>query len=221
MIIEFNGLSGIGKTTIAHELGALYISKGYDVHYYYNIKESRIKRYLEYILDGSLWLWIIGCFFASKSIHPKDRRRKKYVMNIVAFYRMYRVFQKVCPEAILIIDQGILQAISSIVHMDEIHNSAMLRKLFAFLKRRGIHFVSVNCQNDPTLSFERLRVRNSVGRWESYSDKKLECGLRRQIESFSLIRECARDTLRIDELTLNTALPASDNARVVFNYING
>lgn len=221
MIIEFNGLSGIGKTTIAHELGALYISKGFEVHYYFRMKESRAKRYLEYLLDGSFYLWVLGCIFATRSIRPRDRKRKKYVMNIVAFYRMYRVFQKERPEAILIIDQGILQAISSIAHMDEIHDSAMLRQLFAFLNRRGIHFVSVNCQNDPMLSFERIRVRNSVGRWESYSDTKLEDGLRRQIESFSLIRECARDMLEIDELTVNTALPASDNASVVFDYING
>ena len=225
MIIEFNGLPGTGKTTIAKALGEKVKDLGIRVFYEYPIQETRLQRYISVIFDGSLRLFAMGVGFAQRAVMPKNEERWRYVSLLVKYYRMYRRFLKEQPDAVLIIDQGLLQAVASIVHMDEITDSVILNRIFSWLKKR-VAFFAVDCTNDPDLSRSRIRQRNSEDkrmlRWDNYDDETIMKGLGKQKQSITLIRACAHDLLVRGHVEADTEQsPGSNAERIVSAFLEG
>ena len=220
MIIEFNGLPGTGKTTIAKALGKKVNDLGIRVFYEYPIQETRIQRYISVIFDGSLWLFAMGVCFAQRAVMPKNQERWRYVSLLVKYYRMYRRFLKEQPDAVLIIDQGLLQAVASIVHMDEITDSCMLNRIFRWFKKR-IDFSAVDCTNDPDLSRSRIRQRNSEDkrmlRWDNYDDETIMMGLDKQKQTISVIRTCSHDVLVARYVETDTQLSPDSNVEKIIS----
>lgn len=190
MVIEFNGLPGTGKTTVSHVLGQLLEASGIRCAYTYELQESKLKRYFSYLYDGS----IVVAYLVKKiidDIKPERPERNKMIFLVVKYYRMYLNYKKLCENEILIIDQGIVQALISIAYNDHITSSKGVENLFRYLKKKKITFLCVNCNTDSLLSFERIKKRNQKGgRLDVLDGQELVQILDLQKENFEMIREC-------------------------------
>lgn len=220
MIIEFNGLAGSGKTTIARLLGSQLSEQGHKVCYTYPIRESRFQRYCSYIADGSLVLWFLGMQFAIWGIQPRCVEKYRYVSNLISYFRMYRCFIQKCSDEVLIVDQGIIQGLASVAHMDQIVGEKALDYIFSYLKKKGIEIYSVECKNDPILSHKRIRGRNSAGgRWERCGDEEMKCGLVQQTETFNVIRQCSHSGFAQKHISVDTKLSPEQNVRKISRFV--
>ena len=220
MIIEFNGLAGTGKTTIARLLGSRLSEQGYKVCYTYPIRESRIKRYCAYIADGSLCLWFLGIQFVVWGIRPICVERYRYISNLISYFRMYRSFNQKRPDEVLIIDQGIIQGLASIVHMDRIVDEKALDGIFSYLKKKGVEIYSIECKNDPVLSHKRIRARNSTGgRWERYGDEEMKRGMVQQTETFDAIRRRSHSEFAKKHISVDTQLLPEQNIQEIIGFV--
>lgn len=220
MIIEFNGLPGSGKTTVANSLKKELEELGYQVYLSFPTPASRIKRYIMTALDGSLWLLHLGRQFARKAVTPKDQNREKYAFILIKYYRMYKEFLKNQQnDAVLIVDQGILQGIASIVHMDEISEQKHLNRIFRWLCKR-VPFVMVDCKNEATLAYERMRVRHFENRWDQYDDETTMKGLNNQTRTFDVIRDCAHTSFSFGYIAIDTnATPAVNAEHIISAFL--
>lgn len=218
MIIEFNGLPGTGKTTIAHELENILVKQGFECCYKYDTGKSKIKRYFSYVSDGSLYLYYLGICFA-KSLKGSFRKENLQVATVlVYFYQLYKAFNKNCRDKILIIDQGIIQGLISLAHTQAFSSPEVLDKILRFFKKKGITFMQVNCLCDSELSLARIRERNTTaGRLDTYNDAALADALKKQSENFDVIRNCAANIFEC--IDIDTHFDPRDNAASIYSVI--
>lgn len=220
MIIEFNGLPGTGKTTVAESLKHKLESDGIVCSLNYNVEESKIKRYFSYLFDGSIHLYFLGIKYADKSSVPLNKEKRRMVQLLIGYYRMYRTFMKKESDKVLIIDQGIIQAFISIVHTDKLISTVELNRILRFLKKRGIDFKRVSCKTDVELSASRIRLRNTdAGRLDKFFGLELFSALKEQENSFEKIRKSANEILPAAEIIIDTNLPIEENANIIYGRL--
>lgn len=214
MIVEFNGLPGTGKTTICKELREKYKIEGINCIYRYEIQETRVKRWLSYVIDGSIHLFWLGIFFVLRDIKGGIKERWKIIFVLIAYYRMYYYYLKDNRSEILIVDQGILQALISIAHLDEIVSGIELKRIFMFLKKKNIFFTSIDCITDINVSFERIHNRKQIGsRLDICTDDELLLGLNIQSRNFEVVRACYLDVYTEKfQMSVDTKMSSEKNA---------
>ncbi|MBR2927387.1 MAG: AAA family ATPase [Clostridia bacterium] len=220
MIIEFNGLPGTGKTTVAKALSSR-LDNTYHVRFKYDAATSRLQYYVSYLFDGSLKLHLLAARYAKYATQNRDKDKRKYIGVLIAYYKAYRRFLKQCPNEILIIDQGILQALISIHHGDLIENAQYLKPIFNFLTKKKINISLVNCSNDVTTSLQRITSRNtSGGRLDICDDHERENVLNSQIHNFTVIRQvCAEAMGNCKCIEINTLETPEQNALRISDYL--
>ena len=222
MIIEFNGLPGTGKSTVANEIEQL-LPQGTPVFSRYVAKQSRVSGYISYLFDGSITLYFLSLAFAKKASSGNYKQKKKTAPLLVHFYRMYRQFQAHEPkDAVLLIDQGVLQAFISIAHEHRITRTKELDKIFRFLSKKGISFAVVSCENNIPLSMERIVSRNTTGgRLDVCTESERKDILQAQAENFELVRQHA--TLiapNTSTVFIDTENTPSDNAKKILSALH-
>lgn len=213
MIIEFNGLPATGKTTVAGEMKNILEKQGFRCVNKYQKKESRIARYISYVFDGSLILHFLAQKYA-RSIYGNDIGKNRKITSImVYYYRMYREFDRECRGQILLVDQGLLQGLISIAHIKPVTDNKAIDRVMKFLSKKNIRFFIVNCKNDPQLSFERIRNRNTdFGRLDSFEDASLKEALKTQAANFDIVRASAERNSDNAQLEIDTLLSPYQNA---------
>lgn len=193
MIIEFNGLPGTGKTTVSKFLEEQLLKSGKTVITKHIISESRLKRYISYFVDGTIPLYFLMNRFVKKSIQPYDRNSKKVMSVVIGYYRIYRDFLKNKDESILIIDQGIIQGLVSVVFVNSLIRTHELKKIFEFFRKKRISFFQVDCNISPETSHRRMRTREkSATRLDNYDDDELLQLLKKQSKTFDTIRDVSK-----------------------------
>lgn len=218
MIIEFNGLPGTGKTTVAKNLILFLEEKGIPCYYNKFFKEIKIKRYLSYLFDGTIELYFLGRKFADKSSNNISGEKREIVKVFIGYYRLYRFFLKNKKNHVLIIDQGIIQALISILHIDLMVSTKELEKIFAFLKRKGVTFLNVSCNTNVKLSVERIKNRNTFGgRLDRLDLVDLQHALENQAQNFESIRNCCKNVLGLQEILIDTSESLEKNVNNVYD----
>ena len=218
MIIEFNGLPGTGKTTVASELKEILEQNGISSMFKYHRREGRIKRYASYLFDGSYQLRRLARKYAT-SIEGGDLAEHLKTADIlVYYYRMYRLFEKYCSDQVLLIDQGVLQGLISISHTDPIGSGKEIAQILKFFVKKKIVFDIVNCKNDVALSFERIRLRNTTGgRLDRCGDDVLGEHLAVQKSNFEIVRSVVAENTLYEQVEIDTAALPQQNALKVFH----
>lgn len=218
MIIEFNGLPGTGKTTVAGEVEALLEKRNIKPVFRYQRKENRIKSYLSYIFDGSLRLYGLARKYTNSIPGGNRAERLKTASVLVYYYRMYRHFTKDCPNQVLLIDQGLLQGLISIPHTDCIADRNSLDRILRFLAKRKTDVCLVHCKTDVELSFKRMRQRNTTaGRLDRCGDEELLKNLKIQEHNFEIVRDAAEGSLSCKQVEIDTQFPPDENALKILN----
>lgn len=217
MIIEFNGLPGIGKTTVARGLGCAY-KENRTVFFQYTDQRNKILKFLDYIRFNTFYLYYELRKYALCEIKPFDRQRAKYVWVILKYYQMYRRFMNDKPDDILIVDQGIIQGLLSIAHTGEIVSSKALKKIFNFFVKKKIIFTAVACTNNSEISYERIHLRGTKqGRMDIVEDEMLHQYLEKQTKTLNLINSIASNYSNITLVKIDTRKPVETNVDILVN----
>lgn len=220
MVIEFNGLPGTGKTTVAHSLKEILDSE-YIVQLKYCCERPRLIRYASYFFDGSAKLYVLAYKYTRRATKQYKKSNLKYIGILIAYYRAYRSFLKTKKDEVLIVDQGILQALISIHHDTYIVDSKYLKRIFQFLYKKNIHITVVNCESNTQLSFQRIKSRNTDGgRLDVCDDAERKRILKIQEQNFMIVRAaCASIMKNSVQLDINTIELPYENALKILDCL--
>lgn len=212
VIIEFNGLPGSGKTTIARALGNSIESMGMTVSYHYY--RHNYQMYPKSILLSPKYIPVVKALSDYARLLP-NRQYMPRVLTMVNFLRMYRNFIKDRGSDFLLIDQGIIQSFISLAHQDQLKKSPRLEKAFKCMHLDNLPVLFVNCNVREDTSNARIISRSSNGcRVESMTDEARHRTLKMQEDNFSYLREVIKESLT-SYIDINTDNSVDDSLGIV------
>ena len=90
---------------------------------------------------------------------------------LMAMYDTINILNLFCKNCIVILDEGFVQTLTSVPHLQPIKDEVSVQKLVdkIFMKH---DITVVNCNVDKRLCIERLRTRNSGDRFNAIVDDK-------------------------------------------------
>lgn len=219
IIIEFNGLPGLGKTTIANRLIENLDQLGYktvDRHYRKN-KLHTLRHPFPEIFSPSLY-FLVNSF--SKTL-PLTGRKRTHLHWINFYSQKYLSIKKNRDIDFAIVDEGIIQFWNSIAYQDRIPASNEAKAIVKKLKSLGIEFIRVNCINNIEVSASRIITRPSRGiRIETLDYNEKLKTLETEAENFVYLRSLfAEEFGSYCEITIDTLLEPEDNAKKIQDYV--
>ena len=220
MIVEFNGLPGSGKTAVSDILCKNLNHAGHPSGLYkdmtYGGSKNKIQK-LILVLKEISFKELMDLFAVAGSVaHRVDLQQIRRILIAERICIAYR--NRKNDNRIFVVDQGIVQAMLSIVHTYGIKDEA--RFLFytgKILYRYNCFYIDAVC--DETMSLRRIRDRNFCGgsRMNSIkNDDALLRELRKQHRSLTLLRKSLCESKCID-LSMDQA--PDENANIIFHYL--
>ena len=218
IIIEFNGLPGSGKTTIAcqlrHELESLSCKVSFN---YYKRRFHRFA--LLVFLNPRYWSLIKEIFLYSRLFTKK--RFLTNILYVASYVRKYNDFADNSKNGILIIDQGFVQSLISLAHQDNLPQSDRLDNI---IRKSGIDKMPlfiINCDVEEMVSDDRITSRPKNGcRVEKMSETERLLTLKVQKENFIILRkkiETVCPNLAFANIDTNVAV--HDNVDIIIQCI--
>jgi RecA/RadA recombinase len=218
VIIEFNGLPGSGKTTIADALQVELQKHGITTcRYYFRthlFKSTRLlyffPQYWKYLKVGALYAKLLN-----------DRAYMPRILSMTHYIRMYREFTKDSPKNLMIVDQGIIQSFISLGHKKVLPESDKLTELIDTMHLNDVPLIMVNCHVRKEISNARIVSRPSNGcRVEKMTDEDRRRTLEMQINNFAFIRtKVKRIYPNLIFLDINSEEPINISVKKVLSAI--
>ena len=206
VIVEFNGLSGLGKTTVANILRDDLIIDGYKaIGWYRHSKLHSIHPLCAIPYSFSLYSKVKRY---ANSIVPfrKERTHMHYTNH---FVRMYKSIEKYSDADFAICDEGIIQFLVAMGCKDHFPQTPLLDAIVEKLKSMGVSFVRVDCENHVQSSVERINSRPPRGIFfEGWSKEDLVSLLQVEADNFECLRSVFskvypdQKVIKIDTLNL-------------------
>ncbi len=188
-IIEFAGLPGCGKSTLCS--GVIEkLRKNYKVYTYQEIvrmvSTPRRKRLYDILLHMSSSCRRFRRLLKAYAGEYNDvSSQAMYVL--MALYGMPKVFQCIAPKSVVVLDEGFVQTLTSIPHLQPIRDNDTLSEITTYLNAR--HYIQVVCcTGDEMLTIRRLRTRNRGDRFTSIKDDETLCqALHRKQQNIDIV----------------------------------
>lgn len=186
IIVEFNGLAGLGKTTVAGVLIDELCKEGYNVIGKYRKSLFHSKRPL-FSIPYSFSLYRKVKKYAD-SIVPYKKNRK-YVHWTNHFVRMYKTIDKYSNADFAIIDEALIQFLVAMGLNDQLPHSNLMNSIAEKIKSMGVSFIRVDCENNVEVAFERIKSRPPKGMYyENWSKEDLMSQLQAETYNFEYMR---------------------------------
>lgn len=219
VIIEFNGLPGSGKTTIAQELQRHLIKTGKScLNYYCRSSLFKSPRFL--YLMPHYWREIEKAKKNSLSLSLNEEN--SYYLHFLQYIRMYREYIKDVPSDILIIDQGILQSFLSMSHQNKIQSTGIVELFIKSFKIDVFPLVLINCDVDENVANKRIEDRKENGcRVESMSLSERQKTLITQSANLTIIRKAISNVcLSLPSIEIDATNSIDNNVDQIVSFIN-
>lgn len=186
IIVEFNGLSGLGKTTVANFLVEELNGMGYKtIRNYRRNKFHTLHHPFPELYDLKLYRMVSDY---AKSI-TNDGVKRTHVHWTNFYVQKYKSIMKDCDVHFAIIDEGIIQFFQSMAYKDRFPKSEQVNNIVKRLKSKGIQFIRVDLVNDVEISAKRLISRPSRGlAYESMNPDELIETLQAEAANFEYLR---------------------------------
>ncbi len=222
LIVEFNGLPGSGKTTTSNCLTKKLEEAGINVENLSDLikkyKIGKAKAIIKLLKDGKILLLLyLFCFFISfKSFRL---RRLKHVKNICLYYVAYAEACNKSKKTVLVIDQGIIQAIVSVAHLDHLREKNKLKKIFYTLGEK-FNYLCVSCISNEEISSQRVIKREiNQGRFDRMEKKDLINNLRIQNRTFTNVRKWLAESRTISQIEIDMKNQVKQNCETLYETI--
>ena len=196
-IIEFAGLPGCGKSTLCTKLieqisgKKIYTYK--DIVRFVSTKNRRRIYGTLVALNPLRW----------KFLRLLKRFVKKYkdvsmqaVFILIALYDITSLL-RMNKQCIVILDEGFVQNLTSVAHLQQISGEKELEELVACIQAKN-QMLIVNCFADEDIVIRRLRQRNGRDRFNSIKDEKqLRAALCTKQNNISFVAQLFTDKIDI------------------------
>ena len=223
VIIEFNGLPGCGKTTIAEAL--LKRLNAYKATVLYDIPGGIIHRLFKAFVDGSI-PFILYCLLILKDFKSSTFSEKKYyLMTAYGHYQQYLHFMNYSDKRYLVVDQGLVQDIISFAFRDKLENEKYVEQLINFcLKKYNGSLLVVNCSVSVETSLQRISKRGKtdgsrLDRIYRESPEKAVETLMVQQSNFSCIRQILNAIGKDEQVFVDCNAEAEYNSGLIVEAI--
>lgn len=214
IIVEFNGLPGLGKTTVSKLLIDELNREGYTTirNYRRNVFHTLHHPFPELY---NLKLFRLVSAYA-KSIPPVGTRRTH--VHWTNFYaQKYESIMKDCNVDFAIIDEGIIQFFQAMAYDDNLPESSLVDSIVMELKLKGIQFIRVDLVNNVEIAARRVLSRPSRGlAYESMKQDELFSTLRTEAANFEYLRSVFSKVYKDQVvITINTLDDPERNANLI------
>lgn len=220
IIVEFNGLPGSGKTTLAEELKKTLKKKGYVVSNFYF--KRRYHKLGELIVLNPMYWGLIKTFIKYSHLF-ENKKSLSIILRVVNFIRSYHDFIKSNRREVLIVDQGFVQGVISIAHQDALPQTEHLEDILKMTNLNSNAVVCVNCNVDEVVSNKRITSRPKNGcRVETMGNDERMNTLTIQKENLAYLRErLFKICPNIIYVDANTEYDVLDNVDKIVRVITG
>ncbi|MBD5136085.1 MAG: hypothetical protein HDT39_09030 [Lachnospiraceae bacterium] len=202
IIIELNGCCGCGKSTLAAVLGNMFKDKKIRYITLNNLLDrNRTKWY--HNLPGKNRELGYKLFRYSCSILPVRFDRMKYFKHVLNIYNAIEQVTEEHEYDIILLDEGILQGLSSIAYQDIICKREVTKQIINLLYKDKEYYV-VNCNLDyEELLFRINKRKRNAGRIDQYKEAgELESILKSQYKNLSRLRSLLPKEIEIINLDM-------------------
>lgn len=219
IIVEFNGLTGLGKTTVAKALideltkqGSRVIDKSYRYCYFHSMHHPFPELFSPHLY------WLVESF--ARSLTPQKKR--SHVNKISYYAQKYKSIIKHSHADFAIIDEAIIQFFAAIAFNDIIPVSEKVDVIIKKLKKLNIDFIRVDCVPNVIEAEKRIMSRPSkklkVERMPK--DDRLH-KLETEAANIDYLRSVFSKVYKNQHvITIDTTKTSPlDNARVVMDFI--
>jgi len=221
-IIEFNGLAGCGKTTLARELKEELIRRGYRAILFgeacHIFKEHPVKNLIR-CFELPLFLQYIKFFLV---IGRKKENTWFIYWVAVRISIIYRWCLKNGEFDFILCDHGLIQNIISLLGFDELNNSEKFYQCLSSILKAESKIHMVNCNIPIELSSKRIRIRKkNTGRLDVISnDSDLRKLLRITETNFCTVRNIVNMVQKEwPVIDLKTEIPTQINVQRMLNLL--
>ncbi len=218
IIVEFNGLAGSGKTTVANILIDELRNDGYDVIGKYRHSFMHSLRPL-FSIPFSFTLYRKVKRYAD-SIEPY-RKNRGYIHWTNHFVRMYKSIDKYVNADFAIIDEAIIQFLVAMGLNDYFPKSPLLDDVVKQIKSMDVRFVRVDCENNVDLAYTRIKTRPPKGMYyENWTRDEIVHQLQVESDNFEYLRSVFSRIFPDQKvITIDTMLHPRENAKIIKEII--
>lgn len=225
VLVEFNGLPGSGKTTVANLLFNRFEAAGYNVEQRENTylinRLGSIGRKWRMLKSGGVILpWRLFNFYLS--IEPLRLDRLHQIKRIYAwtssYVRLYREGGR--GWDVVIVSEGFIQAVVSAVFLDTFGKKKELQDLLGYFLDKNFNLVIVDCVIDESKASERILCRQGTkGRFDQMSVTHLEGNLERHNRNLEIVRRNLRYMGCPETMKIDMEKSAEENCELVFEVV--
>ena len=197
MILEFAGVPGAGKTTVAAAVAEQLESKGVSVSQptakltHHVSRPHRITTKAVFAAQGAIISPVYTHKLISMIRQSRQSRKRMYFKNIFNVLFLKAIYRSADPETITVMDQGLLQALWSIVYFsnsENVHRSDLLQFLTA--ADQPVRFVLIEAP--PEITRERLSNRDAdKGHPAELEEEEATFAHQASYDSYELIKKKA------------------------------
>ena len=218
LIIEFNGIPGVGKSTVSRELARL--AEEHQVAFYDSYYRSQGRKRVISLLLTPSYLSLLPPIIRFSRRFSNGIHKYRHIFGILMICRQYKDFVSDGKVGILSLDQGIVQEFISIAHSSRISPDDRFSKVLSKLERFGISFFRVDCDASEEVVLERLRNRTGGGsRVERNDSQEALRILSIQKENLGFVREKINKETHNAFVTVDTSLSPRENAVRIWNRL--
>lgn len=223
--LEFNGIPGSGKTTLSNSVIENLKAMDYPVESYQRVikKPTRkdlkqLVKYLIHLKPSSFRLGYLGMMYLLTN-GKLSRENWLRVVSIIILDDFYLKKSIENRAEVILVDQGIIQQLVSIIYETELVSDRFVKKIIAHLKKRVPNLYIINVALDVTESFDRLNQRvGNISRIQLLNRKNGIRTLKIQQKNFDIIRGVIRET-GFDSIDINTYADIEENVLLLRDFI--
>ena len=141
----------------------------------------------------------------------------KYFLNCYIFFASYNRFVKTQPENVLVVDQGFVQSLISIIYQDDAVVNKEMKKLIKLMFNKH-NILVVNCISDGQMCAKRIENRGQNGRVDQMDKSEYAGIFEKQQKNFSLIREHL-NSIDVCSIELDMNISVDENCEILYNYV--
>ena len=214
-IVEFNGTPGCGKTTIVKSL-----AERVDCGVKYDHYRSRISRNVYSMLMNPRYYSLSKRVCQYANLYPQKHELSRCLLPAF-FLRKYRFFLEDDSVHLLLVDQGFVQSIISLVHTNKMIESELLDDIVEHSGLDELPILMVNCECEAEVSVERIKGRvNNGARVHAMSDDDMYQTIKNQINGFCCMRAVLKKTCPdVKTITINTSDDVDVNVNRILNLL--
>lgn len=225
VLVEFNGLPGSGKTTVANLLFNKLEASGYNVDqrentYLINRMGSLGRKWRMLKSGGVILPWRLFNFYLS--IEPLRLDRLHQIKRIYAWTSSY---VRLYGEGgrgwdVVIVSEGFVQAVVSAVFLDVFGKKKELQDLLSYFLAKNFNIVIVDCVIDENEASERILARKGTkGRFDQMAVTHLEGNLARHNRNLEIVRRNLRYMGCPETVKIDMGKTAEENCELVYQFV--